>query len=279
MIRSFCTVSALVIAILVEGDSQICFAGAWAQQPGHGLAIATYRFYATGNEFDNSGWGITRFSNDGKFLKNEASLYLEYGLLKDVTLIGNFFFDQVEFATKNSIDRNAGFSDQQLALRWQFSHRIPQSFQFTVQFPAGYSLNDTPVLGNNQVDLELDYFVGGNFKLNELYGFWEAGAGYRYRTGAPADQIRWYTTLGIPLSTCLQILVQAEGTHGLGTNETQRIGNNVTVTTNYQLIKLSSSLIYKLTKSISLQVGPTFDFFGQNTGEGGGVQAAIWYTW
>jgi hypothetical protein len=277
MVRSLFAAIGTILAILVQGNSQSCFAGAWAQAPGHGIAIATYRFYGTGNEFDNSGWGITRFSNDGKFFKNEASLYLEYGLLKDITVIGNFFFDQVEFADKNSIDRNAGFSDQQLALRWQFSHKIPQSLQFTVQFPAGYSLNDTPVLGNDQVDLELDYFLGGNFKLNQLYGFWEAGAGYRYRTGAPADQIRWYTTLGIPLNDCFQLLIQAEGTHGLGSNQT--IGNNVTVTTNYQLIKLSSSLIYRLTKSISLQFGPTLDFFGQNTGAGGGLQAAIWYNW
>lgn len=252
------------------------WAGAWSQQKGQGLAITTYRYYGTHKVFSGSG-SLVKSENGGHFTKNEANLYLEYGVTNNITLLGNFFLQHVSSSDRVSgRDSNFGLSQQEVGARWQFSNKpVAQSFQLLVGFPGGSDA--TPVLDNNQWDFELDYFIAKSFKCLGRDAFVELGGGPRFRTGAPADQLRWFATLGYSITHQWQIFGQLEGTHGLGNDSPQTVGNNVTVTTNYTLLKAGLTVAYNINDRWALSAGPFIHYYGKNTGAGGGVQAAVWY--
>jgi len=250
-------------------------AGAWAQEKGSGLAILQYYFYTTDTGFTD-GWHPERFGGDGRFTKNQLNLYLEYGLFEDWTLIGNFFLDSVVNDSNRGREANFGPADQEVGLRYQFFERIPQALQLTVKIPGPYYIDEVPALGNGQTDIELAYYIGHSYKLFDLYGFIDAGAGFRLRTAEPADEFRWYFTAGIPILENLDFLIEAQGIHGLGNEQPQIIGENILLTTDFSLIKVGGSLLFRPFENWAVQAGPYFHVAGRATGAGGGFKVAIW---
>lgn len=250
-------------------------AGAWAQERGRGLAILQYFYYTTDTGFTD-GWHPERFGNDGRFTKNELNLYLEYGLFDRWTIIGNFFLDSLVNESDTVRETNFGVADPELGVRYQFFDRIPQALQLTVKIPGPYSIDDVPALGNGQTDIELAYYVGHSFEFFGNYGFVDAGAGFRLRTAEPADEFRWYFTTGIPILENLDFLVEASGIHGLGNERPQIIGENILLTTDFSLIKVGASLLYRPIDGWAVQAGPYFHVAGRATGAGGGFKVAIW---
>lgn len=250
-------------------------ASAWSRKPGEGLGIITYRYYQTDKSFTENGSLITN-DNGGKFKQHEANLYIEYGLPKDFTLIGNFFLQHVTSSDNFGSQSNFGFSQQEVGVRWQFSHGIAQALQFKFGFPGGYSTHSQPALTNDQCDFELMYFIGDSFNVANRKAFWSLGGGYRLRTGAPADQLRWLATAGYTLSPKVEVFGQLEGIHGLGNGREQKV-DNVTITTDYTLLKASVNLAYHFNDRWTASAGPFIHYYGKNTGGGGGVQASLWY--
>lgn len=255
-------------------------AGAWAQPEGRGLSLLTYRFYQTDEGFDGHG-NRQDFANDGEFTKHEANLYVEYGLPYRVTLLGNFFLQHLSFRDDvNGRDAQFGLADQELGVRWQFLERegLPRmAVQTLVKIPGPYRLGDTPPLGNDQVDWESVLYVGDNHRLLGCAGFWEVGIGPRFRFDEPSDQLRWFATLGWRVTEKIEWIGQLEGTHGLGNERPQRIGNNITATTDFTLLKASMSGIYHVNEQWAVSAGPMIHFYGENTGAGGGAQASLWF--
>lgn len=250
-------------------------AGAWAQEPGRGLAILQYYFYTTDTGFTD-GWHSRRFGNGGRFTKNELNLYLEYGLIDRLTLIGNFFLDSVVNESDTTREANFGPADQEVGLRYQFVDRVPQSLQLTVKIPGPYYIDDVPALGNGQTDVELAYYIGTSFKVFDLYGFIDAGVGYRLRTGPPADEFRWYFNAGFPLHPKVDLIFESQGIHGLGNEQPQIVGENILLTTDFSLIKVGASLVFRPIEDWAIQAGPYFHVAGRATGAGGGFKVAIW---
>jgi len=251
-------------------------AGAWAKEPGHGLAILTSYFYSTDEQFGN-GWHKEPFGYEGRFVKNEWNLYTEYGICKRLTFVGNFFLDALTYENRFERQNNFGLADQEVGLRYQFADKIPQSLQLTVKIPGPYSVNTQPALGNGQTDVELAYYIGSSYKVFDHWGFVDAGAGFRLRTGAPADELRWYLTAGMTLTKWLEIYyIEASGIHGLGDDQPQFVGNNILLTTDFDLIKLGGSLLIHPAKNWTIQAGPYFSVAGRATGAGGGFKLAVW---
>lgn len=258
------------------GSFENALAGAWAQAPGHGLAVLNYYYYATNNQFSNA-WHLQPFDNSGRFVKNEWNLYTEYGLTKHLTLIGNFFLDALLYQDSYGRETNFGLADQEVGLRYQFAQKIPQSFQLTVKIPGPYSVNTQPALGNGQTDIELAYYIGSSYRFLGHWGFVDAGAGFRLRTGAPADEARWYLTAGLTLTHWLDFYyIEANGIYGLGDNQPQFVGNNILLTTDFDLMKVGCSLLVHPAKDWTIQAGPYFSVAGRATGGGGGFKVAIW---
>lgn len=250
-------------------------AGAWTKPKGKGLAAFTYSFYYTNQQFTN-GWHLQNFSNGGSFTKNEWNLYLEYGLTDHLTLIGNFFMDALRYQNHFVENTNFGLADQELGLRYSLSKKLPQALQLTVKIPGPYNINHQPSLGNAQTDVELAYYLGTPYKIANRWGFVDAGAGFRLRTGAPADEIRLYLTAGLDITHWLQLYyLEASGIFGLGNDSPQYVGENILLTTDFSLIKVGASVVCKITDNWRLQAGPYLQPAGRATGAGGGFKAGI----
>ena len=259
-------------------------AGAWSQKEGEGMVIENYTFYTTSHVFDASGTRVA-MSNNGTFQKQELNTYAEYGVTSQFTLTGNFFADRYTFGTNNGpTDTNMGFTNQEIGGRYQFSGAsgdkdkttLAQSAQLLFSFPTGYSMTATPVLGNDEYAIEADYFIGSPWKNDGTTGFWEAGAGVRFNIGAPSDQLRWWATGGVDFSKRWKLITQFSGIHGLGDDKRQTVGNNVTLATDYALVKSTISAVFEIDPKWSISFGPTVDLYGVNTGAGYGGQFGVW---
>jgi len=276
--RIFSDFQAVLLLVFLFGAAlSNANAGAWAQPKGSGLAITTYRFYGTGDNFNSRGERVS-YGNDGYFSKNQINVYAEYGLLDRLTIFGNFFYDFVNYNDNFSSQSNNGFPYQELGVRYQFFDEPAMSFQVLAGIPTSGGSRQ-PALSNNQFDYEFAYYIGGNYKIFGYDAFWDIGVGYRLRTGAPSDEFRWYMTTGVKFNEYWEAFFQAEGIHGLGNNQRQFVGNNVLLTTDFQLIKLRMSVVYNINKSWSLQAGPVLHVWGNNVGAGGGAEVSVWYKW
>jgi hypothetical protein len=251
-------------------------AGAWTRSKGDGLAVLSYYFYSTERQFDD-GWGQEEFGFNGEFTKNEWNLYVEYGLTDELTLIGNFFLDGLAFENEFGRDTNFGLADQEVGLRFRLAQKIPQALQLLVKIPGPYDVNDSPALGNGQTDVELDYFIGHPFPFGSRWGFLDLGVGYRLRTAEPADELRWYFTGGVQINDWLDVyFLEASGIHGLGNDTPQFVGDNILLTTDFDLIKMGASVLVEPTPGWILQAGPYWHIAGRATGAGGGFKVAVW---
>ncbi len=236
-----------------------------------------FRFYNTGDSFDLRGNRVD-FTNDGHFFKYELNLYVEYGVLDRLSLIGNFFFNHLVFENDFVRNVNTGFPYQEVGVRYQFFDMPAMSFQALVGIPTS-SADGRPALSNNQFDYDFTYYIGNEYEWFGVNGFWEMGLGYRVRTGNPSDELRWYATLGVILNDQWDLLFQAEGIHGLGNGKRQFNRENVLLNLDFQLVKLRMSGLYHINENWALQVGPVLHLWGNNVGAGGGIEAAVWYEW
>lgn len=237
----------------------------------------TYNFYYTSQQFSDS-WNVEDFSDNGSFSKNQLNLYLEYGITDRLTFIGNFFLDYLRFENDFVDNTNFGLADQEVGLRYRLRELPPQSLQLTVKIPGPYNINNQPALGNGQTDVELAYYIGSAYQVLGRWGFVDAGFGYRLRTGPPADELRWYLTAGINITDRLQLYyIEASGIHGLGNDTPQFVGENILLTTDFDLIKVGCSLLYRLSDNWIIQAGPFWQPAGRATGAGGGFKAAVWF--
>lgn len=272
--RPLSLVAAMLLAMAVPTDKSM--GGAWAQPQGKGLAVLAYYFYATDSQF-GTGWNVEPFEYEGRFLKNEWNLYLEYGITDRLTLVGNFFLDALQFENQFESNSNFGLADQEIAMRYQFAEKIPQSLQVTVKIPGPYYVSNQPSLGNGQVDIEWTYYAGTTFQVGSRWAFVDAGLGFRLRTGPPADELRWYLTAGYNLTNWLDIyFVEASGIFGLGNNTPQMVGENILLTTDFDLIKIGCSLLVHPAKGWGIQAGPYWNIAGRATGASGGFKVAVW---
>ncbi len=268
-------VGSLLVASFVLIANADVHAGAWSQEAGHGVVITTARFYTTGESFD-SGGKRRSYGNDGQFTKWELNVYAEYAPVQNLTLIGNFFGAHINYEDNFSNNSNIGFPYQELGVRYQFAQSIPQSIQIMTSIPSSSSSGNPP-LSNGQFDLEIDYFIGGEYSLGQFPGWWDIGVGYRFRFGAPADEIRWYAMTGLTFTEAWGAIFKAEGIHGLGNDTTQINSNNVLLTTNFQLIKLTAVALYRFNENWVVTGGPIVHLWGQNTGAGAGAELSLWY--
>lgn len=267
-------VGLLLVWLLVA--PMIVRAGAWTRAEGEGLAVLSYYYYATGEQFGD-GWHREEFGFDGRFAKNEWNLYVEYGLTDRFTVIGNFFLDGLAFENEFGRDTNFGLADQEVGLRFQLARKIPQALQLMVKIPGPYDVNDSPALGNGQTDVELDYFVGQAFPFGSRWGFVDVGIGYRLRTAEPADELRWDVTGGVEITDWLDVyFLEASGIHGLGNDEPQFVGDNILLTTDFDLVKVGASVLVEPMAGWIVQAGPYWHAAGRATGGGGGFKVAVW---
>lgn len=272
-------VLALALAALCLLFPSKLSAGAWTSDKGHGQIIVTGSFFQTTKNFDKGGTART-FDYHGRFRQTSVESYLEYGLAKRTTLVLKVPVEFLDYSNHYGAMHSSGSGDVEIACRERFnSLESPWalSAQLAVAVPA-YPAQRNPAPGNHQEDVEARFLLGRSLKRARHHAFWDAEAAYRYRSGAPADQVRADLTAGIDLSRRVMLLGQSFLTFGLRNGVPSTEITNPNAQSDFDLYKGQVSLVIRLGRGTRLQAGWNDAFAGRNTGQGSTAMLAIWKT-
>ena len=240
-------------------------AGAWTQQQGNGIAIATLAYSEADTRFLDD--GSTRRATD--FRKTEARLYLEYGLTDWATVTAQPEWRRKKTGPTQGENVNGlGRIDAGLRLRvWQGETSV-LSIQGSVRMPG--TSDDLAPANGGDTEWELDgrLLFGRGFPVFGRNAFTDMQLGYRFRFGDPADELRFDLTSGIDLTPSILALVQSFNSVSVGTAT-----GGFSQTREH---KLSASLVYRFGEHWSVQAGGIVTVAGQNIVEEQGFFFGLW---
>lgn len=264
-----------IAATLLACTSYGC-AGAWNQQKGHGQIIFSASLFQTSSEFNPSG-AVQPFGDRGQFRQVLLNPYLELGVTRKNTLVVNVNSDLLRFANSYGAASSAGLGDIEIGVK----HRLNSvesawavGGQLTVMFPA-YPASRNPAPGNHQEDVESRFLLGRGRQWGSRHAFWDAEAAYRYRSGAPADEVRADFTTGFDLVRRLMLVAQMFSIKSLR-NGAPFATINPNAQSDFDLYKGQASMVANLSRSVRVQAGWNNAFSGRNTGRGNTMLIAMW---
>jgi protein XagA len=265
MFRCLVITSAVLTALVGAGTSS-SYAGAWLRAEGQSEIIFATSWTDAKRRFDGEGKSIAI----GRFSKFSAQTTVEYGLTSDVTLIAGLAGQRQSSPSHLQGSMNsAGLAGARIQL-WSAQQTI-LSLQATSEI-TGEQRNK--LLQNYRSEppasADLRLLLGHSFTFNGLPSFIDLQAGYRWRGGSHADEIRFDLTFGVRPASKFLFLLQSFNI--VATERDQRF----TVKPARQH-KLQTSLVYDMTQNLSLQVGGFLSIAGrENLRERGGLLALWW---
>jgi hypothetical protein len=262
-------------AITLSTIAGQAYAGAWTQDKGHAQLITTGTYYTADTLWDNNGNKRTQPA----YSKYELSPYLEYGWRDDITIGGSLSLQHTsqDGTAGSGSQTNWGLGDSEFFLRkrlWQGKGFVV-SAEPMVKLPSPQSAaRDLPQLGGSHGDVGIGLNGGYGFSAYGLDHFADIDTQYRHRLGTPNDQVKIGATLGVSVTKQWMLMPQVFGTFRTAlptiATFTQSSADD------YNLVKLQLSAVYKMTDTVSLQVGGFQDVYGKNSGQGSGVLFGLW---
>lgn len=282
--------STLALGLAAAVAAAPCFAGAWVQDDGAGLAILKAS-HSDGGAVYNSHGQDQNFPDAGRSRQDQLNLYAEYGLSADLTLVGNVYFSKIGYRNDSGYgnQHTTGWADQEIGLRYRLDPDGRDGpWQGALQVLAlipGYSRQDAadrdrPALGQGDYGAELRYSVGRGYRAGTRDGYVDLGAAVRLRGGDSADEARLDISSGLALAPRWMLIGELNVIQGLGNGNgpnpvyapgTPILGNN------FDLTKLQASLLHTLPGGAQLQLGYQQPVAGRNTGGAGGPFVAAWW--
>lgn len=243
-------------------------AGAWPQPVGHVQVIIPFVVTRANEAYDAHSKVVDR----NAYRKNELTPYFEYGLSKNLTLIGQLSLIHEKSSWLGSTISNRSLSDIQLGARyglgsWQDTFF---SLQPSLILHGDMSQSDPSASQRGDVDGEFAVTLGRHFKWLGFDGFSDNLIGIRVKPGNRPSEFRANLTLGVNLNTRTMVMLKSEGTStfskGAGAAASQSQSN-----------KLGLSFVRRLDKLVSLEVGVASSLTGRNTIKEHSLRAALWY--
>jgi hypothetical protein len=274
MLKSSSLFYVLIAAVIYYPS--LLHAGAAGQQKGDYFISFKPYYYETDQFFDENS---NLKDRGGTFKKYEVNTYLEYGLTDYHTLTLNSFYNWLTDDAPGSKQKNHGFADQEIGLQRVVADGNYGIFALhgMIIIPLGYSLKDEPRLGYDRFGTEIALLYGNNFKILEMYGFFESRLGYRYYSGYPSSQIRGTADLGYDISSRWQILTSGELQYGLKNGHEKLLQGSSPVQPDYRLLKLTLAARFTLSNHWSLVFGGYRHVWGEDSGGGGGGYVSLWF--
>jgi len=259
---------------LLAGLVDAAGAAAWTQPAGQGLAIIKVDEYRS-----DTYWDRERHSQDtATYRKFELNPYLEYGVTDRATVGANLFVLKVEQEGSGS---STGLGDVELFGRYRLYSGGWDSLalQFLLKLPTGYDKNDAVALGAGQVDAEIRLLYGRGGTYGSAAGlrswYYDVEAGLRKRYGEPTDELRLDWLAGWRPTPDWTFEIKQENILALA-RVSPPPGAAVSRWADYDLHKISVSVLYQLSTHIAGNVGLTYDIAGRNAGQGIAPYLAIW---
>jgi len=294
MARTKRTASILLIFALFA--YKIAFAGAWTQRKhGYYLKLSGNYLFTT-KEFNYLGETLDIFQErlvykNTSFQDFNVTLYLEYGLLERLTLVGTVPFKaltskRTEIVAAGRVENrvivaNSGLSDLSFLLRYRvLAEPLVLSLQGGFKVPLGYDskpANDGPPLGTGEVDEEINLLLGRS--LHPLPMYLTGGIGYRWRNGPLHDQVSFSIEAGYSAGKFLfkAVLDGIKSTVPPPDIEGQPVVTPIPggggalpniIIGDQDVFKVSPAVIYNLQPGLALQAEALHIFAGKNTVRG-----------
>jgi hypothetical protein len=274
-LRGMCWVAACVLVSLVfPAKAQ---GGAWDDRPGRGELIMTASMLRSWDEYGPNGARVP-FGYAGRFRQIEFGDYIEIGMPHRFTLVLNLPAAALEYQDQFHKQQSGGLGDMEVGLRRRLNRTNSAwalSGQLTVTAPL-YSASVDPAPGNHQEDVEGRFLAGHGAEWDERHWFWDAEAAYRYRTGAPADQLRGDLTGGVEAVRRCMLLGQFYSIKGLRNGQPLTANSNPNAQSDFDLYKAQGSLVVRVLHKTRVQMGWGHTLAGRNTGRGGGYVLGLW---
>jgi len=241
------------------------WAGAWTQQQGKGLVIATLAHSVADSGFGDAGQGAPV----ADFRKTELRAYLEYGVTDWATFVAQpEWRDKKTGSGQGEAVRGLGRIDAGFRLRlWSDDSRVV-SVQATGRMPG--ASDDLAPANGGDTDWEADARVlyGRGFSLFGRHAFTDMQVGYRVRFGAPADELRLDVTAGIDVTPKVLALAQSFNSVSVGSAEAPFLPTREH--------KVSASLVYRYDDAWSFQIGGLATIAGRNALRERGAILGLW---
>ena len=259
VIRVSCFVLAFVVVTpLSSGPAS---GGSFLLEPGSGQVIQSTTIMTSRLSYDARG----ALAADTPYRKIESSLWTEFGLTRNVTLIANPVLRDVAVQTEVGTIAGRGLGSMELGARWRlFDYQGDAvSFQATTRVAA----RSDPVLSlENRPRTELRLGYGFPALVNGKAGFADSSLTWVKRHEAGRDEVRHEMTIGWWQRPTRMVLIQYYTTFypvsGLRHAARQD--------------KVLTSTVYKLNDSWSFQLGSFFTRGGHLTRRERGTVMALW---
>lgn len=254
----------LPISLALMFSSTGAFAGAWTLKAGDGDVIATVTPSTAPEAF------IGSKSLSPNYDKIEGAVLLEYGITDQLTAIISPTVDDVKIGAPTNAQRlGPGYTD--LGGRYNFLQidKWVFSAQTTLRVPGTFDNSNPAAIGYTGFQSDVRGLVGNSFAIGPMPAFIDAQAAERISFSGPPSEVHGDFTLGIrPLPRWL-LLAQSFTVISEG--------NHLPVFSSYNYSKAQLSVVYDLTKQVSLQAGGFTTYTEHNALEEKGFVAGLWY--
>ena len=194
----------------------------------------------------------------GRFRRIESNTYAEFGLTKDITIGGKIFYGTswltrgTDTTTATGISELEGFAQYQVFR----NDRHAGAIKVTGGIPSTLGSGAQPSLESNGAEGEIAALYGRTISYAPIKIFAATEIGYRKRFSDPADQARLLTTIGIEAHKKFLILFDTFSIKSLGN---ERPGG-----ADFDIVKIQPSLLWRVSKRLSIQAGVSEEIAGRN---------------
>jgi hypothetical protein len=203
--------AALVAAVVMT--PRHATAGAFTLEPGETKLFVSGYLMSGDEYFDRDGKRRSR----GRYRKRELHAFAEHGVRDGLTLFGAAALQKIDAKDGLTHDRK-GIGRSEVGARARLFARDGWivSAQGSVVIAGAKDDGNLAVIGETDDQIDARALVARSFEAFGKPAFLDLGAGYRWRGGDPADEIRIDATFGVRPADRLLILVQNFNQIGVG---------------------------------------------------------------
>lgn len=258
----------LVLVGLVFGLGAEAWAGAWSQARGSYYAKLSGIFYRSDEVFNDMGDRAAMGMDDENFAGDQSFLYLEYGLLEHLTLVGQASTGWLTAENRYLRQKTRGVGDVDLGVKYQLVDRpLVLAPQVKVKVPTGYHAEYDPALGTGEADLEFRLLAARSLYPWPFYLGVEVG--YRVRGGLFSNQVPYFFEVGATPHERVFVKGYVEGAETL-TNGPKTLGLvGLAQVSEGNFVKAGLNAAFKITGPLWADLLWERVMTGENVGAGG----------
>jgi hypothetical protein len=247
--------------------------GAWGLPKGRWLLESYTKYYYHNSQFDSEG-EKKRWADNGKGSEIDTELKIDYGAFDNLTLWVHIPYKEAYWKNDYGKHRTRGLADIWAGGKYRFLDKpLVLSLQLAGKFPAGYDENDSPSIGNGQIDQEIMLLSAKSF--GSLF-YLKADLGYRWRYEEPADTIPYFFEFGYHPLDRLLFKAALDGVESI--KDTGRIEDYTKwVASMLFTLKKWINPLFNTEDKVDLELGYGETFTGKNASAASEVFAKILY--